>query len=77
MNSKAAVKTCQALFSRIFLLDSGNYLLYTLPTMKKLSFVFDPDDVKLIEKLKKTLTASQGKTSNIAVIRYALREAVK
>ena len=43
----------------------------------KLSFAFSPEDMKLIEKLRKLLSASQGKTSNITVIRYALREAAK
>ena len=45
--------------------------------MTKLSFAFTPEDMKLIEKLKKSLAVTQGTVTNVTALRYALREAVK
>ncbi len=46
-------------------------------TLTKRGLAFTSDDMKLVERLRKKLSATQGKTSLITVIRYALREAAK
>jgi len=47
---------------------------YKLGSMAKLSFTFSPEDVKVLEKIKKAMAPTHGKLTNIAVIRMALRK---
>lgn len=42
--------------------------------MAKLGFTFTDEDVALLKRLQVRLTASMGKASYIAVIRWALRQ---
>lgn len=69
--------TCQQVFSAFFLLTDNPSAVTVTNMNTKLSFAFTPEDMKLIDRLKKTLAASQGKITNVTAIRYALREAVK
>jgi hypothetical protein len=48
-----------------------------MSNLTKRGLAFTPEDMRLIERLRKQLAATQGKTSLITVIRYALREAAK
>ena len=41
---------------------------------ESINFTLDGEDVKLIERLKKTLQPTHGKVSNAAVVRMALRK---
>ena len=43
--------------------------------MAKLGFTFTDDDVELLKRLQVRLSATLGKVSYIAVIRWALRHA--
>lgn len=56
-------------------LDRIFFLFYPASIMaKKLSFQFNTEDEKVLEKLKKNLAPTHGKLTNIAVIRMALRK---
>jgi hypothetical protein len=40
---------------------------------RKLSFAFTAGDIRLIEKIKREMSKTQGKVTNIAAIRRAIR----
>jgi hypothetical protein len=43
----------------------------------KLSMDFTPDDMKILNALKREMAATQGRVSVVAVIRAAIRKAAK
>lgn len=52
-------------------------LLYSWDMDTKLSFTFTEEDMEAIRKIQAKMSKEQGKVSNIAAVRLAIRKAAK
>jgi hypothetical protein len=62
-----------------FILDIHKYPVYgsDMATYTKISFNATKDDMKLLDAIKRTMSATQGKVTNSTALRVAIRAAAK